>query len=60
MKKTLVMLLAIFLFACNNEESTDSTDTYRTDSTVIERDNTLNSDTSMNRTDTINRSDTNR
>ena len=57
MKKILIMFLTISVIACSNEESTDSADTYRNDSTVIERENTIISDTTTNRTDTMKRLD---
>jgi len=54
MKKILLLLLAAFFLACNNEGNTDTT---RSDSTVIEQDNTVNKDTGMNNIDTMNRGD---
>ncbi len=53
MKKLVFMFLITFLFACNNE----NTDTTRSDSTVIERDNTVNRDTGINNTDSMYRTD---
>ena len=48
MKKILSILFIATLFACNNE----STDTSRSDSTVIEKDNTINADTGIYNRDT--------
>ncbi len=56
MKQLLIMFLAVILFACNNEESTEST---RSDSiTMPERDNTMNMDTGMHMSDTMHMNDT--
>ncbi|HKZ68160.1 MAG TPA: hypothetical protein VJ111_17455 [Chitinophagaceae bacterium] len=52
MKKLFFMFLVVFLFACNNE----TTDTTRSDSTVIEQDNTVNRDTGISN-DTMYRKD---
>lgn len=48
------MFFVTALFACNNEAETD---TIQTDTTIIERDNTLNRDTGIMNTDTITRLD---
>lgn len=54
MKKMFFLLLVTFLFACTNPEGTDTT---RPDSTIIEKDNTINRDTGIKTTDTTNRRD---
>lgn len=54
MKKLILMFFVAALFACNNESETDTT---RSDTTVIEQDNTINRDTGIMNTDTTTRTD---
>jgi hypothetical protein len=50
MKKIFIILLAVAPIACTNEGSTD---TNRTDSATIKKDNTINRDTGINSSDTV-------